>query len=236
MDLEGEQSPWKERVSRHWQRRCDTTDSSAEESLEVGCTARFERAQSPASLRRRWGRIHSESRPRLRRLCTNAFGPRAMHLLGGRTGVASSAGRFDCVSREGASASSHGVRDFARARPPVSAGVRETCSVTWGSASADRSIIAFGSRPALLLSSSPHSGSAIQLPREPGRRLRRKWSPSPFGGRTARCTGTSAHPPRREGTQSPTLGFGRGWTVRLLASAGGCTGRWSVTTGRQRPQ
>jgi hypothetical protein len=85
VDLEEEQSPWKDRVSRRWQRRCGTTDSSAEQRLEVGCTARFERAQSPASLRRRWRRFQSEPRPRLRRHRMNAFGPCVKHSTDGRT-------------------------------------------------------------------------------------------------------------------------------------------------------
>jgi len=32
-DLGGEQSPWKERVSRRWQRWSDATDSSTEKGL-----------------------------------------------------------------------------------------------------------------------------------------------------------------------------------------------------------
>jgi len=35
MYLEGEQSPWKDRTSCHWQRWSDVTDSSVEESLEA---------------------------------------------------------------------------------------------------------------------------------------------------------------------------------------------------------
>jgi hypothetical protein len=38
-DLEGEQSPWKERVASSWQRLSDTADSSVEKSLEVDRTA-----------------------------------------------------------------------------------------------------------------------------------------------------------------------------------------------------
>jgi hypothetical protein len=48
--LEGKQSPWKERVAGRWQRRLVTTDSSAEQSLEVGCFVRFRRAPTPAHL------------------------------------------------------------------------------------------------------------------------------------------------------------------------------------------
>jgi hypothetical protein len=35
-DLEGEQSPWKDRLACCWKRRCDSTDSSMEKCLEVG--------------------------------------------------------------------------------------------------------------------------------------------------------------------------------------------------------
>lgn len=40
LDLEGERSPWKERAHQCWQRRWDATDSSVEEGLEVGPSAR----------------------------------------------------------------------------------------------------------------------------------------------------------------------------------------------------
>jgi hypothetical protein len=40
VDLEGERSPWKERAHQCWQRRWDATDSSVEEGLEVGPSAR----------------------------------------------------------------------------------------------------------------------------------------------------------------------------------------------------
>jgi hypothetical protein len=43
----GPLSPWKKRAACRWQRRCDATDSSAEQSLEVGCFAGFRRARSP---------------------------------------------------------------------------------------------------------------------------------------------------------------------------------------------
>jgi len=46
--LKGKQSPWKDRVAGRWQRRLVTTDSSAEQSLEVGCSVRFRRALTPA--------------------------------------------------------------------------------------------------------------------------------------------------------------------------------------------
>jgi hypothetical protein len=42
VDLGGEQSPWKERVSGRWQRRNDTTDSSAEQGPVVGRSRRLE--------------------------------------------------------------------------------------------------------------------------------------------------------------------------------------------------
>jgi hypothetical protein len=48
--LKGKQSPWKERVAGRWQRRLVTTDSSAEQSLEVGCFVRFRRARTSAHL------------------------------------------------------------------------------------------------------------------------------------------------------------------------------------------
>jgi hypothetical protein len=43
----GPLSPWKKRAACRWQRRCDATDSSAEQRLEVGCFARFRRAPPP---------------------------------------------------------------------------------------------------------------------------------------------------------------------------------------------
>jgi hypothetical protein len=49
-DLGGEQSPWKDRVTGRWQRQLVTTDSSAEQSLEVGCSVRFRRALTSAHL------------------------------------------------------------------------------------------------------------------------------------------------------------------------------------------
>ena len=48
--LKGKQSPWKDRVAGRWQRRLVTTDSSAEQSLEVGCFVRFRRARTSAHL------------------------------------------------------------------------------------------------------------------------------------------------------------------------------------------
>lgn len=46
--LERKLSPWKDRVAGRWQRRLVTTDSSAEQSLEVGCFVRFGRALTSA--------------------------------------------------------------------------------------------------------------------------------------------------------------------------------------------
>lgn len=46
--LKKKQSPWKDRVTGRWQRRFVTTDSSAEQSLEVGCFVRFRRALTSA--------------------------------------------------------------------------------------------------------------------------------------------------------------------------------------------
>jgi hypothetical protein len=46
--LEGKQSPWKDRAVRCWQRRRIATDSSAEQSLVVGCFVRFRRARLSA--------------------------------------------------------------------------------------------------------------------------------------------------------------------------------------------
>lgn len=48
--LEGKQSPWKDRMSNRWQRRGDITDSSAEQSLGVGCFAFFRQVR-PRPLR-----------------------------------------------------------------------------------------------------------------------------------------------------------------------------------------
>lgn len=48
--LERKPSPWKDRVAGRWQRRLVTTDSSAEQRLEVGCFVRLRRAQPSAHL------------------------------------------------------------------------------------------------------------------------------------------------------------------------------------------
>jgi len=48
--LKRRQSPWKDRVAGRWQRRLVTTDSSAEQSLVVGCFVRFRRARTSAHL------------------------------------------------------------------------------------------------------------------------------------------------------------------------------------------
>jgi hypothetical protein len=76
--LEEDQSPWKDRVSRHRQRWCGTTDSSAEQSLVVGFVARFERARvtGPASA------VPVRS-PRSSRLRLRALPPRRLRAKGG---------------------------------------------------------------------------------------------------------------------------------------------------------
>jgi hypothetical protein len=63
--LEGKQSPWKDRMSHRWQRRSDITDSSAEQSLGVGCFAFFRQVRPPISYfgRRRRSAMARQLRP-----------------------------------------------------------------------------------------------------------------------------------------------------------------------------
>lgn len=79
-DLGGEQSPWKERVFRRWQRRRDTTDSSVEQRLEVGCSAlddRFDRLVASAAwaARSEWPVASAIGRPLSQPLGAASGGP-----------------------------------------------------------------------------------------------------------------------------------------------------------------
>jgi len=167
VDLEEDQSPWKDRVSRHRQRWCGTMDSSAEQGLVASCVARFGRAR-PAGITS----VALAGGPR--GACGFGCGHPEPSPSGGGGGLN---GRFKGMMyslRIGSISKPSSVlrrwrrrRGFARAWSSVSAGHREACSMTWGSVSADRSIIASGFRPALPPNSRPNRGR----------------SPSPFGGR-----------------------------------------------------
>jgi hypothetical protein len=73
-DLVGKQSPWKDRVSSRWQRRCDTTDSLAEQGLEVGRFADFDEPSRRTHLGGIDGVQRSDPWPRLRGGRTTTFG------------------------------------------------------------------------------------------------------------------------------------------------------------------
>ena len=73
-DLGGEQSPWKDRVSSRWQRRCDTTDSLAEQGPEVGRFADFDEPSRRPHLGGTDGVQRSDSRPRPRGGRTTTLG------------------------------------------------------------------------------------------------------------------------------------------------------------------
>jgi hypothetical protein len=97
--LEGKQSPWKDRVAGRWKRRLVTTDSSAEQSLEVGCFVRFRRAPTPAH----FGgcRRNATENPRLRSRAPGGSLRAASRdsSRATRRGKASSYGGFDCPRR-----------------------------------------------------------------------------------------------------------------------------------------
>jgi hypothetical protein len=82
--LEGKQSPWKDRMSHRWQRRSDITDSSAEQSLGVGCFAFFRQVRPS----RDFGSAAA--------LCglLDSFGRRAARLSRPRVGLAGASQRL----------------------------------------------------------------------------------------------------------------------------------------------
>ena len=139
--LKGKQSPWKDRVAGRWQRRLVTTDSSAEQSLEVGCSVRFRRARTSAHLG--GCRRSATETPRLRQRNPDGS-PRAVGRCTPKrpSGVEPTPG--------GGSIAHHRHRRFGTGTDGqfhvtttgASAPGRAACSMTWGSASADRSIIA----------------------------------------------------------------------------------------------
>jgi hypothetical protein len=138
--LEGKQSPWKDRVAGRWQRRLVTTDSSAEQSLEVGCSVRCRRALTPAHL---GGCRRSATEGPVISVAGRAaaFGRLAGSLSRDPREYANSSGGPIAPVTVGASASAPTGR-FHATRKGASAPIRVVCSMTWGSASADRSIIA----------------------------------------------------------------------------------------------
>jgi hypothetical protein len=96
--LKEEQSPWKDRVTGRWQRRLVTTDSSAEQSLEVGCSVRFRRAQTPAHFGE-CGRSVKESRGFGRGPRAVTFGSLNGLLRNDRRALSQRSRRSDCPPR-----------------------------------------------------------------------------------------------------------------------------------------
>jgi len=139
--LKGKQSPWKDRVAGRWQRRLVTTDSSAEQSLEVGCFVRYRRAPTPAHFGGCRRSATEAPRLRLRVLggCLRAAGRSPSRAT--RGSEANSAGGPIVPGRVGAPAPAPSGR-FHAITSGASASGGVVCSMTWGSASADRSIIA----------------------------------------------------------------------------------------------
>jgi hypothetical protein len=141
--LKRRQSPWKDRVAGRWQRRLVTTDSSAEQSLVVGCFVRFRRARTSAHLGGcgRSAKGTSGFGPGTERgpsgLC-EAF-PRAV------TGQKASSRESLTVSGGVGASAPALARRFRVEGSGASAHGTEACSMTWGSASADRSFIVSGS-------------------------------------------------------------------------------------------
>jgi hypothetical protein len=151
-------------VTDRWQRRIVTTDSSAEQRLEVGCSVRLRRAgRRPTSV---------GADAALRFLSASAEGPRRSPSgvspgLGATDGGMPLPRGLDCpqqrhrfgVGVDGA---------ISRGRPGRFGPRRALCSMTWGSASADRSIIA--SEPLPRTPVPAHRGMA---PGHPGSEWRR---------------------------------------------------------------
>jgi len=141
----GTQSPWKKRASSLWQRRHDATDSSAEQSLEVGRFARFRRAPRHPL---RW------DRRRARSVRSFGCGANSDPLREARDGVSAATSGSESAPAVArlpthvivASASAT-LGDSHATTTGASAPARGVCSVMWGSASADRSIIASESLP-----------------------------------------------------------------------------------------
>jgi hypothetical protein len=139
--LKGKQSPWKERVAGRWQRRLVTTDSSAEQSLEVGCSVRFRRAQTSAH----FGgcRRSAMGNPRFRLRAPGGSLRAVDRDLSSATRGGKPAPVGGSIASGGVSASALASSgQFHATTPEASASDCVVCSMTWGSASADRSIIA----------------------------------------------------------------------------------------------
>jgi hypothetical protein len=212
MDLEGEQSPWKERVSRRWQRRCGTTDSSAEQGLEASCVARFDRVQC----RHRFGGVGT--------------GPRVIRDLG----CGALFGRLR-ASNDPLTGWPHGGEPL----PPVGSiaclvaalrrcrrGKRFRASSSLGFGRGARHVlddvgVRFGGSEHHRIRI-PSRASAYQSALAGGRAL-------PSGSEWLNALGRVAHPPRRASTRLLASGFGRERTAHRPASAGWRAGRWSAT-------
>ena len=133
-------SPWKDRVAGRWQRRLVTTDSSAEQSLEVGCSVRFRRAQTPAHFGE-CGRSAKEPAASAVDPGWRPSGSQPVSLE--RPSGAEPAPFGGLIAPRGIGASAlASAGQFHTAVTDASATAAKECSVTWGSASADRSITA----------------------------------------------------------------------------------------------
>jgi hypothetical protein len=180
--LERKLSPWKERVAGRWQRRLVTTDSSAEQSLEVGCFVRFRRARTSAHLG--GCRRSAKGNPGFGRgLGTPPPGDEPGSLQSDPYGQSQLGGGFDRPPRRRRFGTGTAGR-FRKMKSTTSVAGDVDRAMTWGSASADRSIIESGS-----------------LPRTPVNPLERACPPTSRAGQPALFTASSA---RSSGTGIPT--------------------------------
>jgi len=211
MDLEGEQSPWKERVSRRWQRRSDTTDSSAEQGLGASCVTRFDRARC-------WHRFGGVG-----------AGPRVIRDFG----CGASLGRLR-ASSDPLTGWPHGREPL----PPVGSiaclvavlrrcrcGKRFRASSSLGFGRGARHVL---DDVGVRLGGSEHHRIRIPSRASAEQFARRGQLPTPSGA-SGETRWSDAHPPRRAGSRLLASGFGRERTARQPASVGGGAGRRSAT-------
>jgi len=131
VDLGGEQSPWKDRVSGRWQRRIDTTDSSAEQGPVVGRSRRLEGSARVTSVIRAPRGVSAAS-----------VAGRLALALSGAGGMPDSPGSAGRNARWDSTVTRVPTRSAPEGRSLFAGGwfaSRRRASVTWGSASADRS-------------------------------------------------------------------------------------------------
>jgi hypothetical protein len=159
-DLEGEQSPWEERATRRWQRRWVATDSSTEQCPEVGCSAGAAPKADAGNGIHPWS--HPSSAKRLRR------GPRVrLGSLGPRRPLVGPGSLRRFVFQHGMAPSgtprarksqdlgSPAILVPGAAAPATSVTCAASRAMTWGFASANRSVIARERR----ISAPDHTGA-----------------------------------------------------------------------------